>query len=201
MSENDAGITPLHPPTSPPPMRARPARPGGGWPRVIGIVAIIYGAFSIMGAAWYFVSAYLMSFVRESLPEDQTGAFQTFEVFEKWKAMNFVSSAMSIVLAVLLLEAGFGLIKRLRGAARLGVIWAVLKFFFVIAQSALVFAVQRESSEVMRNQGGPAIAGKFSEFAAFVSTGLTLLWGWSLPVFWLIWFNRAKIKREIGDWS
>ena len=28
-----------------------------------------------------------------------------------------------------------------------------------------------------------------------------LLWGWALPVFFLIWFSRAGVRSEVRSWS
>ena len=54
---------------------------------------------------------------------------------------------------------------------------------------------------VRQNPGLPGPASGFATIAVFAGLGVSILWGWALPTFMLIWFSRGHIRDEIATWE
>ncbi len=190
---------PNAPPTEP--VTYVPAQQPSSWPTVLGVIAIVVAGLGILTSVWAVFGTQVAERIssRFSPPNMQMSIVQ---IQKRWGAWTIISTVLSLSLAVLLLAAGIGLIRRRAWAPPLCRAWAVLKMLLVLAGSVVGYQIGRESFDMMsqQNPNMPALgAGAGSLFAAFgVCAGL--LWGWALPVFLLIWLARRPIKTEIAEW-
>jgi hypothetical protein len=42
---------------------------------------------------------------------------------------------------------------------------------------------------------------EFMAIFSYIGMGFAIIWGWALPVFFLLWFRREVIRAEIAGWS
>ena len=103
------------------------------------------------------------------------------------------ASLVGIVLAVLLLVAGIYLLKRIRTARGLYVIYAGASLVLAAVDLVLTIAVVIPSLQ----ESGLPEAGVIGGIVAGV-IGVAIRMAW--PVFLLVWFSRRKIRQQIQQW-
>ncbi|UCC32567.1 MAG: hypothetical protein JSU86_09840 [Phycisphaerales bacterium] len=187
-------------PTTPPRV---PGAIGGqaqpsGWPTAIGVIAIVLGGLGCLGGCWGAVSPLFMGVFVEMVPQSQAAMF---DQFQEWGPWITVSSLVAAGLAVLLLADGIGILRHRRWAVRAAYCWAGLKMVYVVASTAWTFTMQQEQFQAMAQQNLPGIGGGFFVAMGAFSVGFGIVWGWALPVFFLVWFSLPKIRREVAGWS
>lgn len=201
MSTEPLGNTP-GPPAAPPTELVRVPTPEkvSSWPTVIGIIAITLGGLGTLSGLWGALSPIYMRAMSAAMPTSQRAAF---DLMQNWQTWTVVASLLGTVLAVVLLVAGIGLLKRAAWARPTCQIWAVLKMLLAVATAVVGSLIQRDMLSAMSRMDPnmPALPAGFAEGAASVGLVFALAWGWALPVFLLVWFARGKIKAEIAEWA
>jgi hypothetical protein len=177
---------PAAPPTQPGALPV--AEPATKWPTVLGIIGIIVGVLGAMSAAWGIVSFSLFPEMMRAMPPEAVAAM------EKMKGLTIALSAVGLPVAVLLLASGIGLVRRRRWSVSTAKIWAALRILVAIAGS--VGGVLMQDAMM---QGNPGMAGMPAGFMRTMQM-IGFAWGCGLPVFFLIWLSRAKIKAEVASW-
>jgi len=173
-----------------------PARPTA-WPTALGVIAIVLGAMGVLGGCWGTLAPFFMKMLADVLPPGQpTG----LESFEKWGFWIALIQGIMMCVAALLLAAGIGLVKRRKWGVTAAYTWSVLKIVFVLLNVIPAYLMQQEQFEVMTQQGVPAMGGGFFEVFGVAAIAFGVIWGWALPIFFLIWFARATIKAETAEW-
>lgn len=205
MAESSSQMTPPQE-TTPPQHVTPPRQPGeiGGmedgprWPKIIGIISIVLGIGGCLGGVWGFLTPMLMRKWAEHVPPEQAAALGNVEAWGKWIA---ISSALTLLIALVLLVAGIALVKRRRYAIKLTRIWAVSKMLFALVSTYVGYIIQQEQFEQMSQQN-PVLSGSpFVDIALVVGVAFGLVWGCAFPMFVLIWFSRSKVKAEYSQWS
>ena len=188
------------------------------WPKVIGIIAIVFGSigtlnYAVCGPVVLLVSGSIGAFL-EKLAQSQPGqGLETqaaqFEAMGSYIPANLAVSCFAALLAVTLLIGGIGLVRQRPWAARAIVIWAILKMLHAAPAAMVTYLTQMASFRAMReaaetSPGGPGQVppGFFAILEAAGIGGMvaSLLWYWALPAFMLIWFSRRKIRDDMIAW-
>ncbi len=195
---------PVAPPIQPGTIAA-PQRPAN-WPKVIGIIAIVFGSGGTLLGLWGAVAPFGMRLFEWAIGQSQSSALlhQQFDAMRPWLPWTVVSSLVRAAVAILLLLGGIRLTKRRRSSMRLLRFWAVVKIpFVVIATIAGILMQERQFEIISQPSGGMPMpfGGEFVSLMLVVGLVFGLAWGWALPVFLLIWLRRGKIRNEITGWS
>ena len=176
-----------------------PARPST-WPTAVGIVAIVFGVLGTLGACSSAMAPALMNLLKDNVPPQQ---MQGMEAMGEWRGYMLALAVPTLVLALMLLALGVGILKRSRRAAKGVWAWAALKIILVVFSAYLGYMMQQAQFEAMRQApagpGGPPPG--FVDFFSRASLAFGIIWGWALPVFLLVWFNRRKIRTEVAQWG
>ena len=179
-----ATTPPLTPPTEPDPNAV--AKRNIVWPTVIGIVAIVLAgmgmlAYSIGLIVWAIMGSYHWS------PEPQV---------EVNNAFTLTLSAIHILLAIVLLFCGIALLRRRRAGVRWLMIWSWLRIVHGLLQGVAQGWMQLQMFEQMND----ASTVTFAPAMAVGTAIFTALWASALPVFFLIWFTRKRIRRDVDEY-
>lgn len=196
MSDNP----PSHPPILPP-----AAVLGAGsaaqstWPTAIGILGIVLGALGSLGGAWG-LAPFIMKRMFDLMPKEAAVVKDAIEQSQAWL---IASSLVMLILSVLLLVIGIGVLHRRRRIVRLVFIWAVMMILYIPVTAAFQYRMQQSQFEVMAQQSGnaPPMPSGVPMIIGVFSCANTLVLGWALPVFLLIWFRRSRIRAEWMGWS
>ena len=193
------------PPTHPFAPPASPSR--SAWPTVLGIIAIVFGALSVLGGCWGVVSPFVFKKLIDAIPETAAGdlgeATIPFEITADWQGWIIAGSLLTTGLAVLLLIAGIGLLKRRRWGVDAAWWWVVLKMIFVVVNAAVAYQMQQDIYAALGEQQAnmPGLSAGFYQLGAIAGVTFAVVWGWALPVFVMIWFSRRVIREEVNEWG
>ncbi len=174
--------------------------PESSWPKVLGVIMIVFGALGALFSCWIAVVPHVMKRLEQMMPPGQQAGL---EVFEHWTGWMMTDGILSLVLAILLTVAGAGLLKRRRWAIRTSLAWAVMKMMLVGAEAVFQYKMNAEQMEAAAQQtpGMGAMGDTVQNVAGVSAACMVLLFGWALPLFVLIWLSRAKIKEETSQWD
>ncbi len=197
----------------PPALMTPPVEPGeiphppSAWPKVIGVITIIFGSLAILGGCSGAVSSLFMSSLSGLVPEEQATMYDAMEGLKPWM---IIGAVLALALGILQLVAGIGLVRRRAWSPTACMVWAAIKMVFVVGYTILgdmARQAQFEAAQEMIQQDPNMPAGMAAMMASFFQVFgvfaivVGILWGWALPVFLLIWFSRGKIKAEVAGWA
>lgn len=193
---------------TPPPICSVPqsSTPGTRWTKIIGIIAIIFGAGGILQGAFTPVSLLMVKKQMQSFAEMGVEQTRIDEYLAKLSQVSYPGAAAYGILGILLLTGGILLLRHRRAAASLLQVWAVLKITIgglLIYKNSALTRMQMDlmlSSETFGEGKGTEAVGTITSFAVWIGLAFGFIWLCVLPVFVLIWFNRRKIKEEISIW-
>lgn len=195
-------------PSTPPPVNpAALHQAGSKWPTTLAIIAIIFGVGGLFQGIVAPFSAMMTKssvqvYVEQGVPQELVDDY-----LQKLESTSYYSAAIYGILGAILLAGGIMLLKKMKASGLVLQIWSVLKIvgggyvaFVGIAiageQVDLMFSSENldfgESGEIVTSVAG---------IATKVITVLQLIWIAALPVFFLIWFNRATIKEQMKEWQ
>jgi hypothetical protein len=181
------------PPTRPPTAAARePSRPA--WPTVFGVLGVIYASLGLLGGCCTVAQPMFWPPYVEFLKE--TGATQ--DMIDQMNAglppiwWAIISGILSLVMATLLMVGSIRLLRRQPSGVRLCTIWSIITLGWTPIGIAVGVYFQFAALQEME---GPGMVG------GLIGGCVGLVIGLLLPVFMLIWFNRAESKAEIARWS
>jgi hypothetical protein len=180
---------PLHPsrfvspaPPDPPVAVEAPTR----WPAVLGIIAIVLAAVGMLGGVCKLSSTFMGKGM--NLGSALGAGMQTLAT---------VMMVLDLGLAGTLLIVGLGLLNRRPWSRPLAMGWAALSVIATAVDITLVALVFAAMAAVF---GSGAAGDRFLRVAmGFV--GCMLILGLAPPVFFLVWFSRAKIRRDVATWA
>jgi len=195
-------------PDAPPVAVAPPTQPGmvsvpqqgeTGWPKVIGIIAIVLGSLGVLGGMYGVVSPLLLGWMADMMPPGQATSLAVIQEFSIWVVFG---SLLGLAVATWLLFGGIALVKRRRSSRKICLGWAVVKMVFVVANTVASFAMAESQMEAMAQDPNlPPLPAGFASGMAIFGAGFGVCWGWALPVFMLIWFSRSNIKSQMALWE
>ncbi len=194
----------IAPPTQPG-ILATPQRPAN-WPMVIGTIAIVFGSGGILVGLWGAAAHLGMRLFEWAMGQSQPSAAvdRQVAVMEAWLPWNVSSSLVATAIAILVLLGGIRLNKRKRSSMRLLKFWAVVKIPVVVIVTIAEMLMQERLFEIMGQSPGLTpmpFGGGFFDVMIVATLVFGLAWGWSFPVFLLIWLSRGKIKNEMAGWT
>lgn len=188
----------------PPPDAIPPQQPGeiksdeapAAWPSVIGVISIILGVGGCLSGVWGFFAPQFIEAMAERMPQRHAAQFTAIQDWHTW---TVVSSALTILIALLLFITGIGLVRRRRYCIKLGRVWAVLKMTLVVVGVCVGYFIMQEQFRQMPPQN-LAVGGNIPVVMGVMGLVMGALWGCAFPIFLLIWFARAKVKTEYAQW-
>lgn len=178
--------------------------PQTSWPTVVGIIMIVLGALGSCINLWGVVAPVVMQALLSTTQDQDPSTQAAAKAMAEHRVILTISGVMNLVLAAMLLTAGILLVKRSAGAARLSVIYAWLRIAGAVLAGFATYQMQQTQVNHMMNTSAmpPNMSPQmFMNIMLVVTVVFTVLWGWALPIFLLIWFNRRKIKDEVAGWE
>ncbi|MCH7995773.1 MAG: hypothetical protein IIB57_15200 [Planctomycetes bacterium] len=186
---------------SAPPMQPTDVVPGSvptSWPTVLGILAIVFGGFGILGGVWGVVYPFVAGRLADMIPQMQA---QLALQLEAWSGWSTVISIISFLAAGFLIFGGVSMVKRRRRATSILFIWSILKIVLIFAGVGVQLAVQSQVMDQVTAQL-PTVPGGKAIMVGSVAVGLAcgLIFQLAGPIFLLVWFRRGAIKEEVATW-
>lgn len=197
----DTPDTPTPPPVDPAQIPVK----GKTWPKTLGIITIIFGSLGFLGALTGPLFIPITKNSMQPFVEQGADADAVEQYMADLTSLSWTGAGIGTLLGSLLLVGGILLVRRKRTASALLQAWAVLK---ILGGGYIQFrnlALQKTQMSIMFSGKefageGAEIAGSITSVATTVGLVFGLLWLAALPVFLIIWFNRARVKEDMEAW-
>lgn len=169
------------------------------WPKVIGIVCIVFGVLGLLTSAWgtytalFDPGANAMGLPTDAAKQDAAA------VFERLAVPSATLGIAGVLAALILLVVGIAMMRRHQDTASVARTWAFGKIVIALGNAWLGLRIMAGMEGVMREHMPevPGFVYAIQRVFVFVGFGWTIL----LPVFLLIWFARRSIREEIVGWD
>lgn len=198
----DTEVPPVTPHTTPHAMP--PPLKGTAWPKVLGIICIIFGVFGSLGGCIGMFTPLMLEPLSAMMPPEQREPYRA--TMEEWMTASIAISIIAFVLAVTLTIGGIQLLKKRKTAIPLLRVWAAAKMVLVVVNAFIAYRIQEDQFALMQEAGTsaqnmPPGMDNFMNIVMIFSSIFGVLWGWALPVFLLIWLSRRTIQDQIKGWK
>ncbi len=176
------------------------------WPKVLGIVCIVFGSLGMLGGLFGAFGALMMGVLSGSEMMSEVGDQDMDAMMlamKHWMPAMVATNVLRLIAAGVLLASGIMMLSKRRGCPT-WVMWYVgLQSVFAVSSGVVSALMQREIMAAMLASnggpgGGPAMGGFMGAFSGIAGL-ITVVWYLALPVFLLIWFRRPVIKEEIAN--
>jgi len=183
---------------APPPTAPAAPTDQSKWPTVIGVIAIVLGAGAgLMGCA----GLAMLPFYGQIMEGMGTIDPRLIEAQRESMPITVPLGILTALAAFLLLFAGIATLCRRVSCRRLSLIWAPIKIVLTLANSVASYSPMVTSFELGGGaRGATGIPTDAAQVIVAIIVVITVLWGWALPVFMLIWFSRGHIREEVDSW-
>lgn len=164
------------------------------WPTVVGVIAIVFGIFGVLGGVWGTVWQALL--LADALPPPWNNS--QIQNNESYNQLTLAMQPVAILVALMLLIGGILLTRRSRAGVRWLVAWSIVKLVYGTAAIVVGLLMQPQMLDAMTaSSHGPAPPRGI--MSAFMIMGMVIasLWIAALPVFLLIWFTRVGVKADV----
>jgi len=199
MSDQQPYIPPLQPPSD----AWQVATPPSVWPKAVGIIMIVLGAYGLFTMAMGIAGTLFMPYLKDFL--DSTGAglgpaAGQFSAMENHQAMLMTILVTHGLLAGLLLAAGIGILKCRRWSLAPAFVYSVARIIHATVANIAQMPMQKEMLRSTAATPSP-LPPRLMELLVNISIPITIAIGCALPVFLLIWLLRPRIKAETAGWT
>ncbi len=181
---------PMAPPTQAPP----PLERARVWPRVVGIIGIIYASLGLFGAfcgiAYPWILPWYVDFLRSvGVPEQEV---QEMEASMPPIGWTVFASVVGLALVILLFVGAVRLLRRQASGAKLCALWS----WMIIPWSIIATAI----TLVFHFNAPVPSSGPGQQIGTAIMTVIGTVIGLVFPVFMVIWFLRPTIKSQVAQW-
>ena len=185
---------------APPPDAALGGEGPKSWPLIIGVIAIVFGSFAALGGCGNIVSTLFFTDLMGELMEGTPQGAIVLEQLETYKPLIVGLGVAVMVLALWLLVAGIGMIRRARWSVPAALTWSIAKMILVVANGVISYQMQQAQMKAFADVPDAMDMQPFGPGMNAFFILLSIAWGWALPVFVLVWFSRPAVRQEVATW-
>lgn len=171
------------------------------WPRVIGIISIVWGSLGLLCG----VCGLLQIVAGSAFQPQPAPGMPNFQPPPP-SAMMMASSVLGMLPPILLVVAGVLTLQRKSAGRTLHLIYAVLSILFTIFGTVVAIAAMDDTMKEMERQAAeqsnPQAAQQMQQMmpmirtVSFAGIGVGVLLGLAYPIFILVWFGLVKKGTE-----
>jgi len=172
------------------------------WPTVLAILAFAWGGYSLLSAGCMMLMSPFYQWMVDAMG-DQFGDAEreAMERMAEYWWYWIVYGVLGCALSVLLIVAGLGLLRRVQQGAALAKLWAVFSLLLLFIMTPLTFLLFEFPAFNTTGSSGTSNVGQTGGMiGGIIGTLFGFAISMGLPVFFLIWFSRARIKEEVKTW-
>ena len=188
------------------------------WPTALGVLAIVIGSLGIIaygcGGTFGLLTQSAMYRAMKSTGAGTADIFDAqAQVTTKYMPFTIANGVILSGLAILILIAGVGMLRRRTWSRRCALTWAVLRIVYAVPAAYLSYRLTQEMMQAMTNamattpnpSGGtmtmPAGMSSIMQIFGVVGVVITFFFTCAMPIFALVWFNLPQFKREMAGWG
>jgi hypothetical protein len=168
------------------------------WPNVLGTCSTVLGALALLYGAWGIVGALIFEGITGLAA---TNDEKVIAVMKELAPYTITSSAGGALLGAVHLTGGILLLRRRRRAVPVLVTWSMLKIAYAGFAAWVGYATQERVLGALAPAGAGAPPLAFARLLAVGTGVVTLLWLWAYPCVLLLWFSRDRVKAKVQEWQ
>lgn len=165
------------------------------WPKVVGILSIVFGALNLVCNGLGAVSAFMMPTFMKSAEAQSPGGFPP--------AMTTLNPLVSLLMLVslafglLLLLAGIMTLNRRAVGRPMHIVYSLGALVMLVV--GIIFQLQQvdEIGAWVRDNPDAAFSQQWSPMTTYISMAIGIVIGGGYPVFCLVWFGAMGKRPEI----
>lgn len=187
-------MTTTPPPTSPdfdPSLVDFPEPPV--WPKVIGIISIVWGTIGLGCNACGLASPILTNMFSQQM-EQQMG--EPMPDVMKINSIQLGMIGVGLLMAVFLLFAGIMTVMRKPAGRMMHLVYAVVSVVMTLVGTGYGYVRMQDMAQWLAANGGSKWAQQANPAYQWIGLGVGVLLGLAWPVFCLVWFGLVKRKAE-----
>ncbi len=169
-----------------------------GWPKVVGIVSIIFGSLSFTCAGLGLATPLIFGGMMQGAQNQMKGGFPP--IITNPNPLIYIAGAISIAWAVLLLVSGIITILRKPAGRTLHLVWCIGAIVLFVWGISIQLHAQKEIADWVTAHPSSDYAkmtqGASSHIGLIVGLVVGSIWGLAWPTFCLIWFGVVKTKPD-----
>lgn len=193
--EHESSDAPV-PPTNP--QEERPVVTPPAWPMVFGVIGIVWGAFILLSTGCGLAMMPFQIGMAEAAQSETER--RLYEQAAQQAPMTIVVAIVTGLVAIVLIIGGAMLLNRRRRGVKLFAFWCWFDLVTTIGGciwGALFYGWYFDYFVTDGTSNTPVLWGLIGAAFGMVFTLLTL----ALPVTFLVWIRRERIRRDIQGWS
>lgn len=160
------------------------------WPKVVGIVSILWGALGLVCNGCGVASPLLVGMIPEN---PQMGPMP--DVLKPGLA-QLVLAGIGLGMSVVLIIAGVATLQRQKAGRTLHLVWSGVNLVLLVVGIAMTFSVMGEQVAWVKDNPDNPWAKQYSAFGTYIAIAVSVILGGGWPVFCLIWFGLVKKTHE-----
>lgn len=197
--EDERSDSPVQPPAAPPtrPQEVHVAKKSTTWPTVFGVIGIAWGAFIVLSVGCTVAMMPFQIGMAEAAQSETERLL--YEQTAQQAPMTMTLSIVSGLAAIVLIVAGAMLLSRRVLGVKLYAFWSWFDIVTTIGGSiwGAILLARLFDSLGTNGTSDPAV------FAALIGAAFSMVFGLLtliLPITFLIWIRRERIREEIRGW-
>lgn len=173
------------------------------WPKVIGIISIVWASLGMICNGCGAVSPLFQSFAMNMVPPEQQAQMQQQAAAQN-PAFTVAMSLIGICLSLLLLFAGIQTLRYRWKGRMLHLVWGGVSLLAAIVGAIFGFGQMKTqlAAQIQQMQSDPNMAGQAQQMQGVVESTAYGMYGCMVflsivyPLFTLIWFGLIKTRQE-----
>lgn len=178
-----------------------PASPG--WPKIIGIISIVWASLGLICNGCGAVSPLFQSFMMQMVPPEQQAQMQQQAAGQN-PAVTVAMSLVGLLLAGLLMFAAIQTLRYRWKGRMLHLVWGVISVVVALIGAVVGWGQMKAqvAGQLQQMQSDPNTAAQAQQMQGMVETtaygmyGCMVFLSIAYPIFVLIWFGLIKTREE-----
>jgi hypothetical protein len=166
-----------------------------GWPKVVGIISIVWGGLAILCTGCGIAGLATQSWAMGQAQQSGQKVPQIPAVMMPGN-VDYALMGVGAIWAVVLIFAGIACVKRSPSARMLHLVYAIGGLAMTLGATVWNLQKQAAIAQYFKDNPNDPMAQYNSPMGAMIGMGLGLVIGGAWPVFTLIWFGFVKTKPE-----
>lgn len=187
------------PPVAPAEYAAVPP-PQTSWPKVLGILMIIFGVFGMIAGTLGLFARQLMELLFKQMGKSE---IMQSSLMQRWMTITVAFAAIGLLLGILQMVGGIGLVRRKLWAVAMSKAWAAAKIALAVVTMLSDWIMSQKIAEAAKEGliDADAVKHLVRGGGSLVSMLPGLMMSIALPVFVLIWLALPNPREDISYWK
>jgi len=133
--------------------------PESSWPRVLGIISIVFGSLGLLFNLWNAVQPFFAEAIAKMMPQDpasKSSMDASLQAQKDYIPYIVLVALLCVIGSLMLLTGGIGLCRRARWGVKVTKIWIPWRIVCAVLSAIVGYVVMEPTLKAMAQQSNPA---------------------------------------------